>query len=213
LTWFRHLGRLELEGTVKKSAVDEQKRALRDGLRDHFAQITAGERAFLSRQAMVRLAKAPWLRKIEKVLLYAALNNELNPASAIQFLLPRQLSLPRYDQQTQRYCAARYSGQPKELVMGKFKIPEPTAETPCIPLKELDLVLVPGVAFDRAGRRLGRGRGFYDRLLAEVRGIKCGVAYDWQVVGELPEEPHDIKMDFVLTPSQLFSTGATPGLA
>lgn len=198
---------------MKKSAVDEQKRALRERLREHFTQITAGERAFLSRQAMIRLGKASWLKKVERVLLYAALNNELNAVSAVQFLLPKQLSLPRYDQKLQCYCAARYTGRASELVLGKFKIPEPAPEAPCIPLKELDLVLVPGVAFDRTGRRLGRGRGFYDRLLAEVRGIKCGVAYDWQVVAKLPDEPHDIKMDFVLTPSQLFSTGATPGLA
>ena len=70
------------------------------------------------------------------------------------------------------------------------------------PLNRLDLVLVPGVAFDAQGRRLGRGKGFYDRLLAKVRGHKCGVAFDVQIVSGLPEEPHDVRVDSILTPSR-----------
>jgi 5-formyltetrahydrofolate cyclo-ligase len=71
-----------------------------------------------------------------------------------------------------------------------------------VPLNQLDFLLVPGVAFDRSGRRLGRGKGFYDRLLAGVTGMKCGVAWDEQIVHELPAEPHDIAMDLMLTPSR-----------
>jgi 5-formyltetrahydrofolate cyclo-ligase len=52
------------------------------------------------------------------------------------------------------------------------------------------------------GRRLGRGKGYYDRLLAAVRGAKCGVAFDQQVVSEIPVEPHDILMNFTLTPTR-----------
>jgi 5-formyltetrahydrofolate cyclo-ligase len=52
------------------------------------------------------------------------------------------------------------------------------------------------------GNRLGRGRGFYDRLLEEVSGIKCGVGYDFQLLEKIPAEPHDAKVDFILTPSR-----------
>ena len=65
-----------------------------------------------------------------------------------------------------------------------------------------DLVFVPGIAFDLVGRRLGRGKGFYDRLLAGVRGHKCGVAFDTQLVAEMPEEPHDMRVDSIITPSR-----------
>jgi 5-formyltetrahydrofolate cyclo-ligase len=51
------------------------------------------------------------------------------------------------------------------------------------------------------GRRLGRGKGFYDRLLAEFRGHKCGVAFDAQIVATVPEEPHDVRVDSILTPA------------
>jgi 5-formyltetrahydrofolate cyclo-ligase len=62
--------------------------------------------------------------------------------------------------------------------------------------------LVPGVAFDLHGRRLGRGKGFYDRLLADVRGKTCGVAFDEQIVREVPVEPHDSDVNCILTPTR-----------
>jgi 5-formyltetrahydrofolate cyclo-ligase len=66
--------------------------------------------------------------------------------------------------------------------------------------------LVPGLAFDPSGRRLGRGKGFYDRLLAMVRGRKCGIAFEEQVVPEIPVEPHDIRLDCLLTPRRWMET-------
>ena len=68
----------------------------------------------------------------------------------------------------------------------------------------LDLVLVPGVAFDLHGRRLGRGRGYYDRLLSQVGGRTCGVAFDEQVVSEVPVEAHDVLLNCILTPTRWF---------
>ena len=65
-----------------------------------------------------------------------------------------------------------------------------------------DLILVPGVAFDLHGRRLGRGKGFYDQLLAAVRGTTCGVAFEQQMVREVPVEPHDIHLNSILTPTR-----------
>jgi len=61
---------------------------------------------------------------------------------------------------------------------------------------------VPGMAFDWSGNRLGRGRGFYDRLLEKVSGIKCGVGYDFQLLEKIPVEAHDAKVNFILTPSR-----------
>jgi 5-formyltetrahydrofolate cyclo-ligase len=58
------------------------------------------------------------------------------------------------------------------------------------------------MAFDLSGNRLGRGRGFYDRILAEASGVKCGVGYDFQLVEKIPVEPHDAKVDFIFTPAR-----------
>ena len=90
----------------------------------------------------------------------------------------------------------------RDLKTGQFGIREPADACPLIPLNRLDFVLVPGVAFDLQGRRLGRGKGYYDRLLAEVRGKTCGVAFDEQIVEELPLEPHDVLVNCILTPTR-----------
>jgi 5-formyltetrahydrofolate cyclo-ligase len=86
-----------------------------------------------------------------------------------------------------------------ELIAGPHGAREPRGGRPAPPP---DLVLVPGLAFDSRGRRLGRGGGFYDRFLATLRPpvpLLCGVCFSCQIVPEVPAEPHDVRMDFVLS--------------
>jgi 5-formyltetrahydrofolate cyclo-ligase len=80
-------------------------------------------------------------------------------------------------------------------------------------MNRLDLALVPGLAFDSGGRRIGRGKGFFDRLLVEVTGVKCGVGMDEQVLDEIPAETHDIAMNFIATPTRWLAvpSARTPG--
>ena len=80
---------------------------------------------------------------------------------------------------------------------GAFHIQEPTGEDfPLERYAEIELAVVPGMAFDREGRRLGRGRGYYDRLLPRLpRAYKLGVCFPFQVVDAIPCEPHDIRVD------------------
>ncbi len=66
------------------------------------------------------------------------------------------------------------------------------------PPEKIDLILVPGVAFDRQGRRLGRGKGFYDRLLARTPALKVGVCFDFQLLDHIPVEAHDIPMGIMV---------------
>ena len=80
----------------------------------------------------------------------------------------------------------------------------PPQSAPPEALREEDLLLVPGVAFTREGARLGRGGGHYDRLLAASRGTSIGLAFDVQLVDDLPLEPHDRGVDLVVTPMGLW---------
>jgi 5-formyltetrahydrofolate cyclo-ligase len=114
----------------------------------------------------------------------------------------KEVVLPRFDPDSDAYVVCRLTDLNDTLPPGKFGILEPHHDSPPYPLNQLDLVLVPGVAFDIGGRRLGRGKGFYDRLLASVSGTKCGVAFDEQVESALPWEPHDVTMDCLVTPSR-----------
>ena len=82
---------------------------------------------------------------------------------------------------------------------------QPPSEAPRLDALAIDAVLVPGVAFDRAGHRLGYGGGYYDRLLPSLRRdcLRVGLAYDEQVVDELPAEEHDVRLHAVVTPTRL----------
>ena len=94
-----------------------------------------------------------------------------------------------------------YEYDPRTMRPGAFGIVEPGPEARLCEPRELDLVIVPGTAFTAAGARMGRGRGYYDKYLAqpEVHAVKIGVCYAHQLVGELPSEPHDVAMDCVIT--------------
>ena len=63
----------------------------------------------------------------------------------------------------------------------------------------MELIIVPAVAYDRQGNRIGRGKGYYDRLLSRTKALRIGVAYDFQLVDEIEAEPHDIPVDIVIT--------------
>jgi len=99
------------------------------------------------------------------------------------------------------YSFAEIEGVEGRLVEGPFGIMEPAASLPEASegdLKE-SVWLVPGVAFDAAGGRLGRGKGVYDRLLAEGCGFSIGVFYEFQICAELPVERHDFRLDAIVT--------------
>lgn len=98
-----------------------------------------------------------------------------------------------------------------ELQPGMWGILEPTKARWGEPGKEiapdrLDLIIVPGVAFDRSGGRLGNGAGYYDRLLAKVRKncTVCGICFESQLVEHIEREPHDIAMDYVITEKTIY---------
>ena len=86
-----------------------------------------------------------------------------------------------------------------DLAEGAFHIMEPTGPL-FVDDDQIDVALVPGVAFDAAGHRLGRGRGYYDRFLARCSGVrKIGVCFPFQRVAEVPSEPYDVVMDEVVS--------------
>lgn len=86
------------------------------------------------------------------------------------------------------------------LELGAFHIEEPQGDN-TVDCDIIELIVVPGVAYDRRGHRLGRGKGFYDRLLADTKATKVGVAYEFQIVDDVPAEKHDVPMDIIISPS------------
>lgn len=179
------------------------KSALRVRIRELVRAIPADERRTLSQTlcGMMR-QQTPW-QCSTRILFYSALPDEpdITPLLEEAWAERKIAALPRFDLPTNSYAACIVSNR-AELLPGRFGVLEPGAGCPVIPLNQLDLALVPGVAYDSTGRRLGRGKGFYDRLLAGVRGHKCGVAFDAQIIAAVPEEPHDMRVNSILTPTR-----------
>ncbi len=88
------------------------------------------------------------------------------------------------------------------MAVGAYGINEPITEAHTT-LPKGAVAIVPAVAFDRCGNRLGRGKGYYDRFLADYEVVKIGVALDFQLYNQLPTHPHDIAMDIIVTPSEV----------
>ncbi len=181
-----------------------QKSGLRQQLRARLKLITSEQRLSSSAQACDLLRKQAIWRAAKSVLFYAALRSELDLSPLIPEALAegKTVALPRYAEETRCYTACQIRDFARDCAPGKFGILEPGENCSALALKQLDLVLVPGVGFDATGCRLGRGQGFYDRLLAQVSGIKCGIAYDEQLVEKIPAESHDVRLNFILTPAQ-----------
>lgn len=90
-----------------------------------------------------------------------------------------------------------YAGK-ENLVNGAFHISEPKGTT-FTDYKKIDLAIIPGIAFDNSGNRLGRGKGYYDRFLKNIKAKKIGLCFPFQIVEKLPTENFDIRMDNIIT--------------
>ena len=186
------------------SSSSEAKPALRTRLRAELKSLAAAARANASAELCARVrASAAW-QSARAVLLFFPLPSEpdISPLLADALADGKLLALPRFNATTNAYEPVQVRDLGRELVTGPFGVHEPVAACPVVPLNRLDLALVPGLGFDACGHRLGRGKGHYDRLLADFTGEKIGVAFDFQMVVEVPREPHDIALDAVVTPSR-----------
>jgi len=182
----------------------ETKAALREEIYARLKAMPRGHRTVESAQICARLAATELWQNARTVLLFAPMPDEPDiwPLLALALAAGKTLALPRFDRAARNYVTALVQNTENDFVAGHFGIREPAAACPVLPLNRLDLALVPGVAFDLHGGRLGRGKGYYDRLLASVPGATCGVAFDEQIVAAVPVEPHDIRLNHILTPTR-----------
>ena len=187
-------------GKIKMNEPD-LKTALRSMMRDRLEKISPAVRAVESIELCARLKTQ--MQSAHTILFFAPLPDELDiwPVLESSLALGTTCALPFFDAEKKIYGAKDIKKLATDIVTGKLGLREPAESCAKIPLSQFDLVLVPGMAFDLNGNRLGRGRGFYDRLLEKVSGIKCGVGHNFQLLEKIPVEPHDAKVDFILTPA------------
>ena len=147
---------------------------------------------------MQQVAQLPQFVAATTVLLYWSMDDEVQTHDFVnQWYNHKRILLPCID--GDQLLLRQFTG-PQSLVPGpQFGIPEPVGPQ-FTDLDKIDLIIVPGVAFDRNGNRMGRGRGFYDRLLKTTpSAYKIGVAFNFQVFDSIPIDPFDIPIDKVIT--------------
>lgn len=152
-------------------------------------------RRTMAEEVFNRLEKTAAFILADRIMMYHSLPDELYTLDFLKkwsnkkkFYLPRVNGV---DLEILPYEESR-------LELGSFHIEEPTGNDVMDP-SEIELVVVPAVAYDRKGKRLGRGKGFYDRFLQQTKATKIGVGYEFQLLDEIPTEPHDVAMDIVIT--------------
>ena len=184
----------------------DKKKILRQILRECRAEIPAHRAARLSALVQRRLIETPGYARATAVVLYSAKDNEV--ASDLIFAHAidsgRRVLFPRIVPQSHELSLV-YVDHLGQLQAGAFGILEPTgAEITRFTDLERALICVPGVAFGRAGERLGRGGGYYDRLIAAALApqiVTAGLAYSFQVMDRLPESPLDRRLGLIVTES------------
>lgn len=175
----------------------QDKQEIRNRVKAQKSLLTEAERISAAHRVFEALERSAAFLLADRILMYHSLPDELSTREFIDkwagrkhFFLPRvngvNLELLPYDRSRMR--------------LGAFRIEEPDGTDVTDP-ELMELIVVPGVAFDRRGNRVGRGKGFYDRLLAETRATTVGVGYDFQLVDEVPAEPHDAPLDVIITES------------
>lgn len=146
----------------------------------------------------------PQLREAKNVLLYYPHKNEVNTIYIIEKILNSgsfNLYLPKVS--GKKLLPVKVKDL-SSLKKGYAGIMEPEGEG--VSPEEIDIIVVPAVAYDLKGHRLGYGKGYYDRFLKETKALKVGVAYDFQIVDKLPVEEHDIPVDIIITPTRTIKT-------
>ncbi len=172
---------------MKKDDIRRQVRARKAMLADE-------ERYAAASRVFNRLSEMAAFMMADNILMYHALPDELPTRAFLDtfggtknFYLPRVNGL---DLEILPYDRTR-------MHLGAFQIEEPDGDN-TVSVDEMDLIVVPGVAFDRNGSRVGRGKGYYDRLLSRSHALTVGVCYGFQLYDDIETEEHDIPIHFVI---------------
>ena len=176
------------------------KKELRQFIRNKKRQYSSSQLEELSLSVLSRLNGNEHLQRAETLLMYYSLPDEVNTHAYIDQLLTegKKILLPEVID-GENMVIREYTGK-HDLKEGAFNIMEPIGSLfPEERYQELDLAIIPGMAFDGNHNRLGRGKGYYDRFLQKIPQVyKIGICFPFQLVEEIPTEETDIKMDAMI---------------
>jgi 5-formyltetrahydrofolate cyclo-ligase len=195
--------------TVASDAMQEQKKKLRE--QAHANRNAQPEKDTLSQDICAKFMTLPAYGRAKTVMFYIDVRSEVRTRHALPTALTqgKKIVVPWCNDKGELELFHLESMD--ELAVGMYKILEPKQELRTLPAKQvaaadLDLVIVPGVAFDRRGARMGHGKGYYDKLLQHARADAplVALAFECQLFPEIPVAPHDIFMDAVITEKAIY---------
>jgi len=190
-------------GMSEKAELRKRCVELEDGFSENYI---AGSNAGIIRN----LFSLPEFQNAETVLFFYGIRNEPDTREMLRraFELGKTVALPKT--YPKGVMTARKIAGFDKLTPSRFNIPEPDESTPVIEPGELDFIVVPAVAFDREGYRLGRGAGYYDRYLSSTSAFACGVIRGKMLVPRVPREKHDVRVNCVVTENEILRTTPWP---
>lgn len=158
-----------------------------------------------------KLLNLDCIKNAKNIMLYLDFNNEVSTDNLIKKLiaLKKVVSSPITLKEERKLIPSQITDFENGIQYGAYNIREPKPEcSPAIDIKDLDVVIVPAVAYDKQRYRLGYGGGFYDRFLENLRedAVTVGIAFDLQIFDEIPKEPHDAQLDYIITESTILTS-------
>ena len=155
-----------------------------------------------------KLRKMPEYKEAETVMLYVSVGKEVLTTRMMMFALQadKKVVLPLCTDTKNHLMEAKLWNEDYRLEQGAYGIPTPSADAPTIDAEDIDLVILPCVTCDSECNRLGHGAGYYDRFIEKLRPDcgKIALCYERILANDLPTEPHDVKMDAVITEENIY---------
>lgn len=168
-------------------------------------QIPSSRQREMSKEACRRAMDIPGVKEADILMAYAPIRDEMDPFPLIEAWWRKQGTVVFPSVEDGRICPRRVDRR-DQLVPGAFGVPEPTPKQEAVPPQAIDVIIVPGVAFDERGARIGYGAGYYDRFLPQTKwtAVRIGLTYSCCLFQELPLEPHDAIMDWIVAEHRVF---------
>ena len=190
--------------TTTPSGVFVLKRAFRIRARAVRAMLSAAEVETRSQQIAARLLELPDVRQAQTIFCYVSQGSEVGTHGLIRGWLAtgKRVMVPAFDSRRQLYRPVWLHDFDRDLAPGQLGILEPRTFAPAG--DAANIAIVPGVAFDAQGHRLGHGKGYYDEMLHSFVGLKIALAFDCQILPTVPATDHDVPMDVVVTETTVY---------
>ncbi len=175
----------------------------------------ASELDCMSSEINARLVKLPEVRNSSTISTYLHTGSEVRTKEIVEWAISngKRLVVPISDRANKILIFSQIKSPERELERSSYGIPEPKREfRRPVPLEEADVVLIPGVAWDKSGYRIGYGAGYYDRSINAVRRrvMKIGLAYEFQFVPKVPRSRYDRRVDKIATERRIIETTSFP---